>query len=471
VNTTYGYDPVSRLLSILHKLGSTTLDGASYTYDNAGNRTSKTDLQANVTSNYGYDNIYQLLQVTQGASTTESYSYDAVGNRLSSSSVSPYSYNSSNELISTPSLTYTYDYNGNTQSKSDGTAYTWDYDNRLKQVTLPGSGGTVNFKYDPFGRRAQKSFAQNSTTTTVNYLYDGPNLLEEVDQSGNVLARYSGLDEQLANLRSSTTSYYEADGLGMITSLSDSAGALANTYRYDSYGNLLASTGTITNSFQYAGREFDSETGLYYNRARYYSPQLGRFVSEDPLGFDGGINLYAYVGNSPSNLIDPFGLRPGDKYPTLTCAGWHAIWDFNTPSRHRNLEYQGKVYRNADGTFSYTDPNANGGTGIGTPTGGRSWGPITTPAGTTVAGWYHTHAAFDPSMNDPHNPLPGNPGYRWHLDGNEIFSNTDMSISDSHFGPGFLGTPRGTTEEYTPRPGHPLGGTVRVLSRGQCGCN
>src|SRR4029077_2506178 len=221
------------------KLGSTTLDGATYTYDNAGNRTSKTDLQANVTSNYGYDNIYQLLQVIQGVSTTESYTYDPAGNRLSSSGVSPYSYNSSNELTSTPSTTYTYDYNGNTQTKTDSTgttSYSWDYENRLKQVTLPGSGGTVNFKYDPFGRRAQKSFAQGSSTTTTNYLYDGDNLLEEIDQSGNVLARYTqggAVDEPLAMLRGVNTSYYEQDGLGSVSSVSNSLGALASTYTYD----------------------------------------------------------------------------------------------------------------------------------------------------------------------------------------------------------------------------------------------
>jgi YD repeat-containing protein len=163
-----------------------------------------------VTSNYGYDNIYQLLQVTQGASTTESYTYDPVGNRLSSSGVSPYSYNSSNELSSTPSLTYTYDNNGNTLTKTDSTGttnYTSDYENRLKQVTLPGSGGTVNFKYDPFGRRAQKSFTQGSTTTTTNYLHDRNNVLEELDNSGNLLARYTeteNLDEPLSELRSGT---------------------------------------------------------------------------------------------------------------------------------------------------------------------------------------------------------------------------------------------------------------------------
>jgi len=98
VSTSYDYDNLSRLLSVLHTSGSTTLDGASYTYDTAGNRTSKTDLRTSVTSNYTYDAIYQLLQVTQGTSTTESYTYDLVGNRLSSLGVSPYVYNSSNEL-------------------------------------------------------------------------------------------------------------------------------------------------------------------------------------------------------------------------------------------------------------------------------------------------------------------------------------------------------------------------------------
>ncbi len=244
VNTTYAYDPVSRLTSILHKLGSTTLDGATYTYDSAGNRQTRTDMLTSMTRTFGYDNIYQLLSASQGSTTTETYAYDLVGNRLSSLGVSPYQYSSSNELTSTPTLTYTYDKNGNTQTKSDGTQYTWDFENRLTQVMLPGSGGTVNFKYDPFGRRAQKSFTQGSTTTTTNYLYDGRSLLQEVDQSGNVLARYTQnrrIDEPLAEVRSGTTSYYDADGLQSITSLSSSGGALANTYAYDTFGNITSS--------------------------------------------------------------------------------------------------------------------------------------------------------------------------------------------------------------------------------------
>jgi RHS repeat-associated protein len=306
INTNYGYDSMSHLLSVLHQTGTNTLDGASYTYDPAGNRTAKTnDLNA-VTSNYGYDALYQLTQVTQGASTTETYSYDTVGNRLSSSGVPSYSYNSSNELTSSSAGSYTYDANGNTLGDGSKT-YSWNFENQLTSVTLPGSGGTVSFRYDPFGRRIQKS----SALGTTNFLYDGPNLMEEVDQSGNVLARYSGgpwIDETLSQLQSAASSYYEQDGLGSVTSLSNAAGALANTYTYDAFGTLTASTGTLTNPFQFTGREFDAETGLRYYRFRYFDPTIGRFISEDPIGFDGGINFYQYVQNNPSLLIDPFGL-------------------------------------------------------------------------------------------------------------------------------------------------------------------
>jgi RHS repeat-associated protein len=324
INTNYSYDNVSHLLSVLHQFGSTTVDGASYTYDSAGNRTAKTDQASSVTSNYGYDAIYQLTGVSHGSTTTESYTYDTVGNRLSSLGVSPYSYNSSNELTSTPSTTYTYDNNGSTVTKVDSTGtttYTWDYVNQMSSVALPGSGGTVSFKYDPFGRRIQKSIASG----TVNYLYDGPNLLEEVDQSGSVLVRYTqglGVDEPLAELRSGVTSYYDADWLGSVTSLSNSSGALSNTYSYDSYGKLVASTGTVTNSFRYTGREFDTETGAYFYRARYYDQASGRFLSEDPIGFTGGTNFYRYARNNPAGFIDPSGdvvINPG-KFPSGSVA-------------------------------------------------------------------------------------------------------------------------------------------------------
>ena len=166
-----------------------------------------------------------------------------------------------------------YDANGNTLSDPSGKSYTWDFENRLSQAVVPGAnGGTTTFKYDSFGRRIQKS----GPLGTTNYLYDGKVLLEEVDNSGNVLARYSqgpDIDEPLAELRSGTTSYYQQDGLSSVTSLSSSTGALASTYSYDAFGKLSASTGTLANSFQFTGREFDPETGIYEYRARY-SPLL-----------------------------------------------------------------------------------------------------------------------------------------------------------------------------------------------------
>jgi RHS repeat-associated protein len=124
---------------------------------------------------------------------------------------------------------------------------------------------------------------------------------------------YQPSDRPLEMLRGGTREFYHADALGSITSLSNAQNSLATltvdaTYTYDSFGNLTASTGTVTNPFRFTGREFDSETGLYFYRARYYDPSTGRFFSEDPLGFGQGVNFYAYVGNNATNLIDPTGL-------------------------------------------------------------------------------------------------------------------------------------------------------------------
>jgi RHS repeat-associated protein len=188
-------------------------------------------------------------------------------------------------------------------------------------ATASDSSGrtTDSFKYDPFGRRVYKS----SSSATSIFAYDGDNLIEETNSSGAVVARYAqteNVDEPLATLRSSATSYYQADGLGSVTSLSNAAGALAETYTFDSFGNQTASSGSLTNPFRFTGREFDSESSLYYMRARYFDPTAGRFISEDPIDFQGGINFYAYVSNRPVNFSDLLGLftvKPGVPYPNL----------------------------------------------------------------------------------------------------------------------------------------------------------
>ena len=200
-------------------------------------------------------------------------------------------------------------------------------------MTLPGTGGTVNFTYDPFGRRIRKV---RGTATTI-YAYDGDNVVEELGSGGNVLAHYTqgaGIDEPLAMTGTGGTYFYHADGLGSITSLTNGSGQLAASYVYDSFGNLMASTGTITNPFQYTGREFDSETGLYYYRARYYDLAAGRFLSEDPSGFAGGDNFYTYAEDNPTSLVDPYGLHASSSsnstWGTIEDLG---LWFFNQGNR------------------------------------------------------------------------------------------------------------------------------------------
>jgi RHS repeat-associated protein len=324
VNTNYTYDAVSNLVSVLHQAGSTTLDGASYTYDAAGNRSSKMNYLDNSSSSYSYDALYQLLSVT--GATTEAYSYDTVGNRLSSIGVPIYNYNASNELTSNSNGSYSYDANGNALSDAQGRNYTWDFENRLTQTIVPGTnGGTTTFKYDPFGRRIQKS----GPLGTTNYLYDSAylraNVIEAVDSTGTILARYSqgiGIDQPLAQLQSGNVSYYEQDVIGSISSLSSSTASLSNTYVYDAFGNFGASTGTVPNPFRYAARDFDSETGLHYNRLRFLDTSVGRFISQDPIGFLGGLNFYAYARNNPLSFTDPTGKGPFDWVTGWGIVGW-----------------------------------------------------------------------------------------------------------------------------------------------------
>lgn len=322
VNTTYQYDSLSHLLNVLH---SNTSDGENYTYDSAGNRTSKQNLLSGTTENYSYDKLYQLTQVLQGANTTENYTYDTVGNRLSAAGFNSLSYNSSNELLTSPTTSFTYDSNGNMISKTitstnATTSYAWDFENRLTKVTLPGTSGTISFIYDPFGRRIQKTSASGATI----YLYDGANIVAEVNPSGAIQASYvqsAGIDEPLAMRRGGNIAYYQADGLGSITSLTDSTAKTISTYVYKAFGSTTAAEG-IFNPFRYTAREQDPETGLYYYRARYYDPNIGRFISEDPFRFKVGIDFYTYTGNNPVTFLDPLGLSKCYKTPKgMTCVG------------------------------------------------------------------------------------------------------------------------------------------------------
>ena len=142
-------------------------------------------------------------------------------------------------------------------------------------------------------------------------VYDGDNVAERLDETGTPVVRFShgpGIDEPLAINRGGARGFYEADGLGSITSLTNAQGQIVNTYQTSVFGVETSVTEGINNPYQFTGREYDRDTGLYYYRARYYDPQIGRFISEDPLGFMGGPDFYPYAGNNPVTFLDPYGL-------------------------------------------------------------------------------------------------------------------------------------------------------------------
>jgi RHS repeat-associated protein len=168
-------------------------------------------------------------------------------------------------------------------------------------------GGTVTFAYDSFGRRIKKD---GPLGTTIE-LYDGQNVVDELDGVGTLKASYVqnfGIDEPLAQI-TNAVNYYEADGLGSITSTTDHSGVISSSYSYGAFGDTTYAWGNLPNTYRYTSRNFDSETGLYYYRARYYDPEIGRFLSVDPYHRFGSINSYLYTLNSPTVLRDPKGTQ------------------------------------------------------------------------------------------------------------------------------------------------------------------
>ena len=320
--TTYAYDAASQLTQILHRktADNTALAFSNYAYDPAGNRTQMQDLTG--THTYGYDDLHRLTSASHPSLPDETFAYDQVGNRTQDAVVTNYQHNAANRLLENSSYTYTYDANGNLTGQthkvtSEHTEYAYTTENQLKQVTLPDNT-TVAFKYDPLGRRIEKT----STSGATRYVCDNEDIIATLDANNAQKQAYThgpGIDEPLILKNTSTQAnyYYHADGLGSITALSDTNGAIVETVEYQAYGKpvfkdaqgTIIPNSAIDNIYSYTGREYDPETGLLNYRFRQvYDVETGRFAQDDPVGFIGGINFTAYADNSPTNYIDPFGL-------------------------------------------------------------------------------------------------------------------------------------------------------------------
>jgi RHS repeat-associated protein len=316
----YGYDALNRLTSLKQTLGSQTLASYIYTLDPAGNRTKVVNADGSSVS-WTYDDAYRLTGETDtdasGAVTYQaSYSYDKVGDRTSATIYGQtihYSYNALDQLTSVGNATFSYDGRGNLVQIQNGSSVTYTYNaaNELTSATEPG-GASVSYAYDAAGRRVQQTVGSSIT----NYLWDeastNGDVVLETDGSGATQASYVlGNDQVLAETRSGATSYYLDDGQGSVRNLTDSSGAVTDSYTYDAFGNAQSSTGSTINPYRYTGQQFDSLTGLYDLRARYYDPSTGSFTSRDTvqMGVNDprALNPYAYASADPVNYSDPSG--------------------------------------------------------------------------------------------------------------------------------------------------------------------
>ena len=336
----YQYDANGQLMHLTHTNATGgTLTDIAYTRDKVGNILTQTDSSPGNpnagTTTFTYDALSRLSSAdAPGTVNDEAYTYDEVGNRLTATkggiiigaagSTTRYydiltnsnrlSQIHLNSATGTIELAFLYDNEGRLTSQTGITprTLTWDAKGRLK--TLTQSGTTETYAYDPTDHRIRRS---GGTLGSLDYYLEGEHL-ESVEQNGSLQEKYfrgASIDELVAGYIVTSASnpeltpvLYQHDATMSVAAISEPNGGTVQTSSYSPFGGIQSQTGASTNRLGYTGRENDG-TGVLYYRARYYDSVIGRFLSEDPLGFKAGINFYAYTNNNPVNANDPSGMR------------------------------------------------------------------------------------------------------------------------------------------------------------------
>jgi RHS repeat-associated protein len=303
---------------------------ATYGYDLSGNVESVVDnlSPSGNDRNFGYDPLDRLTSTT--GVNTHAFSYDDVGNRLSSErngAQTSYTYDLGNQklltLTGSQQASYQYDANGDVSQK--GSRHFYQTTDHLVTAISDEVGGSLisvqGNKYDAFGYRTMKRMNNNGF---ISFDYDVLNgtLLDETKWSavsffahsyvyleGEPLARINYDVDSDPNQTPWPIHYYHNDRLGTPQKTTDSAGNVSWAAQIDPFGKATPTTAFITQNLRFPGQYYDEESGLHYNIARLYDPNLGRYLQSDPIGLAGGINTYTYVRNNPLNLIDPEGLE------------------------------------------------------------------------------------------------------------------------------------------------------------------
>jgi RHS repeat-associated protein len=357
VESSWTYDNASRLTALTHVKDTTTLADYSWSFDSTG-RVSQFDSATDGTVDYTYDDTNQLTGADYDYQTDESYSYDANGNRTTTG----YSTGDDNRLTSDGAYAYTYDAEGNRTARfvdedasgtlntgdTDITEYTWDYRNRLTKVTERATFGgsatkATDFAYDYLNRLVSESAdpdgAGEQGAEERYFAYDGNQIALEFDgtESSDLAHRYLWgpavdqilSDEQVTSLNNRGEVLWPlADNLGTVRDLAtydsqEDETTVPNHRVFDAYGNITSETNSaVDHLFGFTGRQFDESTGVQNNLNRWYDRAVGRWLGQDPIGFGAGDrNLHRYVGNRPTNSIDPTGLAE-----PLPAEFWEQYW-------------------------------------------------------------------------------------------------------------------------------------------------
>lgn len=311
----YAYDPLMRIKKIVAKdPGQNELLNYQYSYDKMDNITARQTEHGNYA--YGYDDLYRLATADNPDFTDETFTYDAVGNRLTSADTTAnWSYNQNNELGGYDNISCVYDNNGNMVQKTVGdvvTNHIYNVENRLTEVR-DGLGSLIAlYYYDPFGKRLWKEVGEARTY----FLYTNEGLIGEYDSSGQETKSYGykpgsmWTTDPLFMKQGANYYFYHNDHLGSPQKMTAVNGAVVWSAKYTSFGKAeIDANSTITNNLRFPGQYFDGESGLHLNWFRYYDSQTGRYLRTDPVGIPlQDLNTYIYVSNAPNGKYDPFGL-------------------------------------------------------------------------------------------------------------------------------------------------------------------
>ncbi|RDE22357.1 RHS repeat protein [Motiliproteus coralliicola] len=321
----YQYDPLQRQQSrTLYDAADTTLANAITAYDNESNITAIQREHGDY--RFNYDNQYRLTGADYPVSSElpdqEAFGYDGVGNRTQHQTTSA-SYNDQNQLTEQDSgWNYSYNPNGHTTQKSYSGSepingpqtidYVYNREERLIAVRHD-SVTVAEYAYDPYGRRIKKTADGNTTY----YFYTDQGLSAEYDATGSLIKEYHfmpggtwGTNPQFQRTADNTIYYYQNDHLGTPQRLIAASGVVVWEARYEAFGKATIIKETISNNLRFPGQYYDGETGLHQNYFRDYDPATGRYIQADPIGLEGGINTYVYVGGGPISWADPYGLKP-----------------------------------------------------------------------------------------------------------------------------------------------------------------